>query len=87
MEWVSLSMKGAIKTMLREAGMTQKGLCEAAGYKSVGSVAQPLSRGDIKLSTLLRMTDTAGFDVVLVKRNNIEGYQPIKITRSVKEET
>ena len=79
MEWKSLGLREAIKEMLHEGKMTQKGVCEAAGYKSVGSVAQPLARGDLKVSTLLRLSDAAGFDVVLVKRNNLEGDRPIKI--------
>ena len=79
MEWKSLGMKEAIKEMLHDSGMTQKGVCEAAGYKSVGSIAQPLARGDIKISTLLRLADAAGFDIVLVQRNNLKGYSPIKI--------
>ena len=49
MGWKTLGLKEAIKEMLHDSGMTQKGVCEAAGYKSVGSVAQPLARGDIKI--------------------------------------
>ena len=86
MEWTTLGLKDAIKEMLHESKMTQKGVCEAAGYKSVGSVAQPLARGDVKISTLLRLAEAAGFDIVLVKRNNLEGYRPIKIERSGEKE-
>ena len=86
MEWKSLGMKEAIKEMLHDSGMTQKGVCEAAGYKSVGSIAQPLARGDIKISTLLRLADAAGFDIVLVQRNNLKGYSPIKIEPKWKKE-
>lgn len=86
MEWKSLGMKEAIKEMLHDSGMTQKGVCEAAGYKSVGSIAQPLARGDIKISTLLRLADAAGFDIVLVQRNNLKGYSPIKIEPTGKKE-
>lgn len=86
MEWKSLGMKEAIKEMLHDSGMTQKGVCEAAGYKSVGSIAQPLARGDIKISTLLRLADAAGFDIVLVQRNNLKGYSPLKIEPTEKKE-
>ena len=81
-----MGLKDAIKEMLHESKMTQKGVCEAAGYKSVGSVAQPLARGDVKISTLLRLADAAGFDIVLVQRNNLKGYSPIKIERSREKE-
>ena len=86
MEWTTLELKDAIKEMLHESRMTQKGVCEAAGYKSVGSVAQPLARGDVKISTLLRLAEAAGFDIVLVKRENLEGHRPIKIMRSSRKE-
>ena len=36
MGWKTLGLKEAIKEMLHDSGMTQKGVCEAAGYKSVG---------------------------------------------------
>ena len=86
MEWTTLGLKDAIKEMLHESKMTQKGVCEAAGYKSVGSIAQPLARGDVKISTLLRLADAAGFDIVLVQRNNLKGYSPIKIEPKGKKE-
>lgn len=86
MGWKTLGLKEAIKEMLHDSGMTQKGVCEAAGYKSVGSVAQPLARGDIKISTLLRLADAAGFDIALVQRSNLEGYSPIKIKPNDKKE-
>lgn len=85
MGWKTLGLKEAIKEMLHDSGMTQKGVCEAAGYKSVGSVAQPLARGDIKISTLLRLADAAGFDIVLVQRSNLEGYSPILISQNDKK--
>ena len=81
MGWKTLGLKEAIKEMLHDSGMTQKGVCEAAG-----SVAQPLARGDIKISTLLRLADAAGFDIVLVQRSNLEGYSPIKIKPNDKKE-
>ena len=40
MGWKTLGLKEAIKEMLHDSGMTQKGVCEAAGDKSVGSIVQ-----------------------------------------------
>ena len=65
MGWKTLGLKEAIKEMLHDSGMTQKGVCEAAGYKSVGSVAQPLARGDIKISSNLE-----GYSPIKIKPND-----------------
>lgn len=77
--WISLDLGGAIKRMARDANMTQKSLSDAAGYKSVSSVQLPISRGNMKVNTLLRLTEAAGFDLVLVRRENLNNSQPIRI--------
>ena len=41
MGWKTLGLKEAIKEMLHDSGMTQNGVCQAAGEMSVGSVAEP----------------------------------------------
>ena len=57
----------ALKEMIHRAKLTQKGL------------ATPIARGDIKLSTLCRLANSAGYDVMLVRRDAIEPEYPIKI--------
>lgn len=69
----------AVKEMLRRARTTQKGICEKAGCKSIGSISNPLSRGDMQVSTLVKFANAAGYDVMLVRRDAIEPEYPIKI--------
>nr|DAQ80878.1 MAG TPA: Regulatory protein-modification, helix-turn-helix, transcriptional regulator, DNA [Caudoviricetes sp.] len=72
----------ALKEMIHRAKLTQKGLAEKAGYKTLSSVTTPIARGDIKLSTLCRLANSAGYDVMLVRRDAIEPEYPIKIEYS-----
>ena len=69
----------ALKEMIHRAKLTQKGLAEKAGYKTLSSVTTPIARGDIKLSTLCRLANSAGYDVMLVRRDAVEPEYPIKI--------
>lgn len=69
----------ALKEMLHRARLTQKGITEKAGYKSVSIVTAPIARGDIKISTLTRLANAAGYDVMLVRRDAVEPEYPIRI--------
>ena len=69
----------ALKEMLHRAGLTQKGIAEKAGYKSISIVTAPIARGDIKISTLTRLANAAGYDVMLVRRDAVEPEYPIRI--------
>ena len=69
----------ALKAMLKWSRMTQKSFAEKAGYRTVSCITSPIARKDMKVSTLLKFADTAGYDLMLVKRENVEGYPPIRI--------
>ena len=69
----------ALKEMIHRAKLTQKGLAEKAGYKTLSSVTTPIARGDIKLSTLCRLANSAVYDVMLVRRDAVEPEYPIRI--------
>lgn len=74
-----MTVSGAIKEIVHQAKLTQKSLAEKAGYKTVSSVSTPIAKDDLMVSTLLKLADAAGFDLYLVKRANVEGYNPIRI--------
>lgn len=74
-----MKVADALKEMIHRAKLTQKGLAEKAGYKTLSSVTTPIARGDIKLSTLCRLANTAGYDVMLVRRDAVEPEYPIRI--------
>ena len=72
-------LSDAIKEMVHRSGLTQKKLAERAGYKYVGSVTMPIANNNTSISTLYRLADAAGYDVMLVRRSPIEPEYPIKI--------
>lgn len=69
----------ALKEMLHRAGITQKGLTERAGYKTLSSITSPIARNDMQVSTLVKFANVAGYDLMLVRRNAIEPEYPIRI--------
>jgi hypothetical protein len=75
----------ALKEMIHQCQTTQKGLAEKAGYHTMSCITTPIARDDIKVSTLLRFAETLGYDLVLVKRDNVDGYPPIHIDPAAKE--
>lgn len=57
-----------IRQALADTDTTQKQLAEALGYKSGPSaISVPLSRDDIYASTLVRMLDAMGYEVIVRK--------------------
>lgn len=69
----------AVREMIHRAKTTQKQICADAGFKSVSSISNPLSRGDMQVSTLVKFAKAAGYNVMLVRENAIEPEYPIKI--------
>lgn len=74
-----MQLGDALKEIIHRNKWTQKILAEKAGYKTVSVVSTPISRGDMYISTLIKLANTAGYDVVLVRRDNVEGEWPIRI--------
>ena len=74
-----MNLKDALKEMAHRAKLSQKRLAEAAGYHTISAIRTPIARGDMKISTLSRLANAAGYDVMLVRRNAIEPELPIRI--------
>lgn len=67
---VSLEFRDAMKEMIHRAKTSQLKLAQDAGYKGCSAVSVPITKNDITLSTLLRLAGAAGYDVMLVRREN-----------------
>ena len=76
----------AIKEMVHQSQSSQKKLAELAGYKHLSSVTTPIARNDLMLSSMVRLADALGYDLMLVKRENVDGYPPIRIDAAKKED-
>lgn len=74
-----MQLREALKEMIHRAKTSQVRLIQAAGYSSQSVVSSPISRNDIKVSTLVRLANAVGYDVMLVRRNAVEPEFPIRI--------
>jgi DNA-binding XRE family transcriptional regulator len=59
-----------IKNQRKDMNVTQDELANFAGLSRVGVVKLEKEEGDIKLSTLLKVANLLGFEIVLTKRSN-----------------
>lgn len=59
-----------IKKQRKIMDVTQDELANFAGLSRVGIVKLEKEEGDIKLSTLLKVANLLGFEIVLKKRSN-----------------
>lgn len=59
-----------IKNQRKEMSVTQDELANFAGLSRIGVVKLEKEEGDIKLSTLLKVANLLGFEVVLTRRLN-----------------
>lgn len=59
-----------IKNQRKEMSVTQDELANFAGLSRIGVVKLEKEEGDIKLSTLLKVANLLGFEIVLTKRSN-----------------
>lgn len=59
-----------VKTQRKEMNVTQDELANFAGLSRIGVVKLEKDEGDIKLSTLLKVANLLGFEIVLTKRSN-----------------
>lgn len=74
-----MQLRDALRELVHRARTSQVRLVHDAGYASQSVVSSPISRNDIKVSTLVRLANAAGYDVMLVRRNAVEPELPIRI--------
>lgn len=74
-----MNLAEALKTMSKRSKLTYKKWGKLAGCVTYSVVTTPITRGDAKVSTLVKLANAAGYDVVLVRRLNVSGEDPIVI--------
>ena len=72
-------LKDALKEIVHRKKWTQKILTEKAGYRSMSAITTPIAKGDMCVSTLIRLANAAGYDLMLVRRDAPEPEYPIRI--------
>ena len=60
-----MKLKDAVKQMLSNVGLTQRGLSAEVYSGNVANISVPLSRDNMKVETLIRWAHQCGYDLVL----------------------
>lgn len=76
---IKLSLAMSLKKMAKESKLTYKEWGERAGNLKYTAVSTPIDRNEMKVSSLIKMADAAGYDLMLVRRVNLTGEEPIVI--------
>lgn len=74
-----MTLSKALKTMSKRAKLTYTEWGNLAGCLTRSVISAPIDRNDAKVSTLVKLANAAGYDVLLVKRHQLEYEEPIVI--------
>lgn len=74
-----MNLNASIKEIMRRSWTTYKKVKEECGFKSDASISAPMKKNDMHVSTLLNIANACGYDVVLIKREEVKTEFPIKI--------
>lgn len=82
-----MNLSEALKTMSKRSKLLYKIWAERIGVSTYGVISSAINRNDCKVSTLVRLANAAGYDVLLVRRHQLEHEEPIVIDCSRKKDT
>lgn len=74
-----MTLSEALKTMSKRSKLPYKKWGEKAGGVTYSVISSPITRNDCMVSTLVKLAAAAGYDVVLVRKINLTGEEPILI--------
>lgn len=80
-----MTLSEALKTMAKRSGLTYKKWGERAGNHAYSVITTPIDRNDAHISTLVKLANAAGYDVLLVRRHALEPEEPIIIDEAGKK--
>lgn len=81
-----MTLSEALKTMSKRSRLPYKKWAKLAGNYTYSVISTPITRNDCKVSTLVKLAQTAGYDVLLVRRHQLEYEEPIVIDQVGKKE-
>lgn len=68
-----MTLSDALRLMANKSGLTYAQWGERAGGVAYSTISSPIDRNDMKVSTLVRLADVAGYDLLLLRRPDAEG--------------
>lgn len=75
-----MTLSEALKTMSKRSKLPYKKWGAKAGGVTYSVISSPITRNDCMVSTLVKLAEAAGYDLLLVRRHQIDGYEePILI--------
>lgn len=74
-----MTLSEALKTMSKRSKLPYKKWGERAGGVTYSVITSPITRNDAMVSTLVKLANAAGYDVLLVRRHQLEPEKPIVI--------
>lgn len=74
-----MTLSEALKEMSKRSKIPYQKWGEMVGNHTYSVITAPINRGDAKVSTLVRLANAAGYDVLLVRRHQLEHEEPIVI--------
>lgn len=81
-----MTLSEALKTIAKRSNLTYVRWGELAGALTYGIISSPITRNDAKVSTLVKLANAAGYDVLLVRRHQLEHEDPIVIDHAGRPE-
>lgn len=81
-----MKLADALREMAHRNGWRQIDFARNAGYKAVSVITAPIKRGDMYVSTLTKLANAAGYDLMLVRRNPLNHEYPITIDQKEEED-
>lgn len=84
-----MTLSEALKTMSKRSKLPYKKWGQKAGNDTYSVITTIITRNDAMVSTLVKLANAAGYDVLLVRRHQLEPEEPIVIDEAgrKKEET
>lgn len=81
-----MTLAEALKTMSKHSKLPYKKWGAKAGGVTYSVITSPITRNDCMVSTLVKLANAAGYDVLLVRRHALQPEEPIVIDRAGKKE-
>lgn len=79
--WCTLTLGDAVKELSKRSKLTYKTWAKMAGGVTEGVIDTVIRRNSCTVLTLMRLANAAGYDILLVRKHQLEHEEPIVIDK------